>query len=57
MLREDQFERGRAELHVAAPLRVSVKEVGETEAGLMEKLSPTLRSKLCVHIFGRLWLA
>jgi CRP-like cAMP-binding protein len=30
----------------------NTEKVGETEAGLMEKLSPTLRSKLCVHIFG-----
>ena len=25
---------------------------GEVEEQVMEKLSPTLRSKLCVHIFG-----
>ena len=26
--------------------------IGEVEEQVMEKLSPTLRSKLCVHIFG-----
>ena len=28
------------------------EKVGETEAQLMENLSPTLRMSLCVHIFG-----
>ena len=28
------------------------EDIGEVEVSLMEKLSPTLRSKLCVHIFG-----